>query len=291
MSATDQRRKLLAHFLSDFTLGFSDGLTVPFALTAGLGSLGRTETVIFAGLAELCAGSISMGIGGYLSALEEARDQQQPNTAHGDDLEESRGMLSPRQISAWTTGSRRGSEDSYTSTYSDEKKMGYNDDDVQTLTRHLAPLDLPADVVVQVINTIRQRQGTAQAARALHQQKDENLDGNGPRLTPVMSGLSISIGYLIGGLIPLFPYLFSSTIDSAMWWSTALCLAALFLYGSGKCWMLSKSHGSKRMSHAIKVRQTLWEGFRMLFFGGVAAAAAVLCVHLADGGGNDELVV
>ncbi|TEA18516.1 hypothetical protein C8034_v010900 [Colletotrichum sidae] len=43
----------LARFLSDLTLGFSDGLTVPFALTAGLSSLGRSETVIYAGLAEL----------------------------------------------------------------------------------------------------------------------------------------------------------------------------------------------------------------------------------------------
>ena len=62
------RSPYLTRFLSDFTLGFSDGLTVPFALTAGLSSLGRADTVISAGLAELCAGSISMGIGGYLAA-------------------------------------------------------------------------------------------------------------------------------------------------------------------------------------------------------------------------------
>ncbi|PSS00884.1 VIT family-domain-containing protein, partial [Coniella lustricola] len=61
-------RPSLTRFLADFTLGFADGLTVPFALTAGLSSLGQTETVIYAGMAEICAGSISMGIGGYLSA-------------------------------------------------------------------------------------------------------------------------------------------------------------------------------------------------------------------------------
>uniref|UniRef100_A0A8H7N277 Uncharacterized protein n=1 Tax=Bionectria ochroleuca TaxID=29856 RepID=A0A8H7N277_BIOOC len=68
-----KRDLFIARFLADFTLGFSDGLTVPFALTAGLSSLGTAQTVIYAGFAELCAGSISMGIGGYLSALDEVR--------------------------------------------------------------------------------------------------------------------------------------------------------------------------------------------------------------------------
>lgn len=58
--------------ISDATLGLSDGLTVPFALTAGLAALGDTRIVVFAGLAELMAGSISMGIGGYLGASGEA---------------------------------------------------------------------------------------------------------------------------------------------------------------------------------------------------------------------------
>ncbi|KAF9880652.1 vacuolar iron transporter [Colletotrichum karsti] len=80
----------LVHFLSDFTLGFSDGLTVPFALTAGLSSLGRSETVIFAGLAELCAGCISMGIGGYLAARDASRETpHSPSPAS----EEEQGML------------------------------------------------------------------------------------------------------------------------------------------------------------------------------------------------------
>ena len=53
------RLPTLSRFLADFTLGFADGLTVPFALTAGLSSLGETKTVIYAGAAEICAGSIS----------------------------------------------------------------------------------------------------------------------------------------------------------------------------------------------------------------------------------------
>ena len=55
-------------FVRDIVIGFSDGLTVPFALTAGLSSLGNTKIVIMGGLAELCSGMISMGLGAYLAA-------------------------------------------------------------------------------------------------------------------------------------------------------------------------------------------------------------------------------
>jgi hypothetical protein len=54
--------------MRDVIIGFSDGLTVPFALTAGLSSLGNTKIVIMGGLAELCSGMISMGLGAYLAA-------------------------------------------------------------------------------------------------------------------------------------------------------------------------------------------------------------------------------
>jgi len=58
--------------ISDATIGLSDGLTVPFALTAGLSALGNTKVVIYGGFAELIAGAISMGLGGYLGAKSEA---------------------------------------------------------------------------------------------------------------------------------------------------------------------------------------------------------------------------
>lgn len=58
--------------ISDATIGLSDGLTVPFALTAGLSALGDTKLVIYGGLAELIAGAISMGLGGYLGGVSEA---------------------------------------------------------------------------------------------------------------------------------------------------------------------------------------------------------------------------
>ncbi|TVY32819.1 Vacuolar iron transporter [Lachnellula subtilissima] len=58
-------------YMRDIILGFSDGLTVPFALTAGLSSLGSAKLVILGGLAELFSGAISMGLGGLLAALTE----------------------------------------------------------------------------------------------------------------------------------------------------------------------------------------------------------------------------
>jgi VIT1/CCC1 family predicted Fe2+/Mn2+ transporter len=69
----------------DSIIGFSDGVTVPFALTAGLSSLGNSKIVILGGLAELFAGSISMGLGAFLASItdrkhyevEEAREKQE----------------------------------------------------------------------------------------------------------------------------------------------------------------------------------------------------------------------
>ena len=58
--------------LSDLTIGLSDGLTVPFALTAGLSAFNDTKVVVYGGIAELIAGSISMGLGGWLAGRGEA---------------------------------------------------------------------------------------------------------------------------------------------------------------------------------------------------------------------------
>jgi VIT1/CCC1 family predicted Fe2+/Mn2+ transporter len=73
-----QTEHVEAHFTSsamvrDIVIGMSDGLTVPFALAAGLsGAVDSTQLVITAGMAEIAAGSIAMGLGGYLAARTEA---------------------------------------------------------------------------------------------------------------------------------------------------------------------------------------------------------------------------
>lgn len=64
--------KVDPRIVSDATIGLSDGLTVPFALTAGACPHLEIRLVIYGGLAELIAGGISMGLGGYLGAISEA---------------------------------------------------------------------------------------------------------------------------------------------------------------------------------------------------------------------------
>lgn len=66
------RFKMSPRMISDAIIGVSDGMTVPFALTAGLASLGDTKLVVLGGLAELIAGAISMGLGGFIGAKSEA---------------------------------------------------------------------------------------------------------------------------------------------------------------------------------------------------------------------------
>jgi len=63
--------KIDPRVISDAIIGLSDGLTVPFALTAGLSAIGSTKVVVYGGMAELIAGAISMGLGGYLGAKSE----------------------------------------------------------------------------------------------------------------------------------------------------------------------------------------------------------------------------
>ena len=80
----------------DTIIGFADGLTVPFALTAGLSSLGSGRLVVLAGLAELCSGALSMGLGAYLAAataqkhyeVEEARERREVREQPLDEEEE-----------------------------------------------------------------------------------------------------------------------------------------------------------------------------------------------------------
>ncbi|KXH46700.1 hypothetical protein CSIM01_10918 [Colletotrichum simmondsii] len=261
----------LSRFLSDFTLGFSDGLTVPFALTAGLSSLGRSETVIYAGLAELCAGCISMGIGGYLAARDSSPDASRtPPLATVD--EEEQGMLS---------SAGRHSEDEI----DDEKcQAGVVADEEEAVLRYLQPLGLPETTVVMVIGAVRSRPGGlswaseringTQASRPHALVEVDNVDKSHLLVSPIFSGLSIAIGYLCGGMMPLLPYFFASSVGHGLLWSIIVCLIALFIFGAGKSWLLGDGKTSRT--------RCLWEGLQMTLFGCCAAGAAVLCVRLVD---------
>ena len=68
-----ERHFTASDVVRDIVIGMSDGLTVPFALAAGLtGAIVKTNIIVTAGLAEIAAGSIAMGLGGYLAAKSDA---------------------------------------------------------------------------------------------------------------------------------------------------------------------------------------------------------------------------
>ena len=72
----------------DFVIGMSDGLTVPFALAAGLsGAVDSTSIVITAGLAEIAAGSIAMGLGGYLAGRTEIEHYEAEEKREYEEIE------------------------------------------------------------------------------------------------------------------------------------------------------------------------------------------------------------
>src|SRR5258706_9402246 len=71
----------------DFVIGMSDGLTVPFALAAGLSAIANTGVIITAGLAEIAAGSIAMGLGGYLAGRTEIEHYDAEEQREHDEIE------------------------------------------------------------------------------------------------------------------------------------------------------------------------------------------------------------
>lgn len=282
MPSKSSRSPFLTRFLSDFTLGFADGLTVPFALTAGLSSLGRADTVIFAGLAELCAGSISMGIGGYLAARDELLslpEEQEAHAAAGDE-EELRGMLQDTARSSHGEDSEDSMRRSLDEKRGESRDVPEHNPNEYVIRRHLEPLALSSPVLADILTNLKHQPGGMDlVARRLlsHQESSTSPDSHSADhllpVWPVASGLSISLGYVIGGLIPLLPYFFASTVGLGLRWSIGLCLVALLVFGSGKSWIL---HGGR----AAGWRRCVWEGVQMLVLGSLAAAAAVLCVTI-----------
>ncbi len=78
-----------SEFVRDTVIGMSDGLTVPFALAAGLaGAVSATSIIVTAGLAEVAAGSIAMGLGGYLAAKTDAEHYESEQLREHSEVKE-----------------------------------------------------------------------------------------------------------------------------------------------------------------------------------------------------------
>jgi VIT1/CCC1 family predicted Fe2+/Mn2+ transporter len=231
---------------------------VPFALTAGLSSLGHTDTVIYAGMAEICAGSISMGIGGYLSArgevaaAEKAVENCEVEVVDNDVQQES------------------------------EKGLAVCDDVV--VASYLEPLELPSQLREMVLRHTLSRPGIVEGLQETQWRRDrskgEERKEDEKMPSPTMAGLSVALGYLLGGVLPLFPYFFVSHVKDGLSWSFGVCAVALFVFGFCKDFALS---GEPRRMRWSDIRRSAWEGAQMVFLGSVAALAAVLCVRAFEG--------
>ena len=179
----------------DVVLGMSDGLTVPFALAAGLsGAIASSRVVLVAGVAELAAGAIAMGLGGYLAARSEA--------------------------DTWRSELRREHEevDEVPAEEKEEVRKVFKD------------WGLDGDVLEQAADAIcsdRDRWVEFMMREELH------LSEPDPKRARV-SALTIGGSYVAGGAIPLAPYLFHVPITTALLASVVVTLLALGVFGAFK---------------------------------------------------------
>ncbi|HUK61751.1 MAG TPA: VIT1/CCC1 transporter family protein [Dongiaceae bacterium] len=179
----------------DIVIGMSDGLTVPFALAAGLsGAIANTHVVITAGLAEIAAGSIAMGLGGYLAARSDAEHYASERRREEMEVREK------------TDFERAEVADIF-------RGYGLTDE-------HIAPVlaAFAAKPKAWVDFMMRFELG---------------LEEPDPRRA-LTSALTIAGAYIAGGLVPLSPYFFSATPRAALGLSVVFTLLALGVFGGLK---------------------------------------------------------
>ena len=177
----------------DVVIGMSDGLTVPFALAAGLtGTMTATsKLVVIAGLAEIAAGSIAMGLGGYLAART---DRDHYESERQREIRET--MELPEKETEEVADVFRG--------------YGMSEQDLQPVVKAIC-----ADQKRWVDFMMRFELG---------------FEAPDP-LRARDSAATIALSYILGGLVPLSSYMLVNDLHAALRISVAVTLAALFLFG------------------------------------------------------------
>lgn len=179
-------------WLTDIVIGMSDGLTVPFALAAGLsGAVHSTGIIVIAGIAEIAAGSIAMGLGGYLAGKTE---QDHYNSELKREYEEVE--LVPEK----------------------EKE------EVRAFFQNLG---LSEDIQRQAVEEIAKDKKVWVDFMMKYELGLEQPDPK--RATK--SALNIGLSYVAGGLVPLSPYFFIDTPVEALKISVIVTLICLFIFG------------------------------------------------------------
>jgi VIT1/CCC1 family predicted Fe2+/Mn2+ transporter len=217
--------------IRDIVIGMSDGLTVPFALAAGLsGAVNSSGIVVTAGIAEIVAGSIAMGLGGFLAGRTEADHYAAELQREYDEVERvpEQEKLEVREVFAGFGLSEQLQHNVADEMAKDKDKW------VDFMMRYELGLEKP------------------QANRASQ------------------SAITIGISYIVGGIIPLSPYFFIADSQHALYYSCAITIVCLFIFGYFK----SKVTGQPPFSGALKV----------LIIGTLAATAAYVMAKLINGG-------
>ena len=176
----------------DIVIGMSDGLTGPFALAAGLsGAVEATSIIITAGLAEVAAGAIAMGLGGYLAAKTDAEH----------------------------FASERAREERETQEMPETEAA-----EVADIMRSYGLGDETAATVVRAVRADRRRWVDFMMRFEL------GLEEPDPRRART-SALTIALSYVAGGLVPLAPYFVLRSVHHALVGSVVVTLLALLVFG------------------------------------------------------------
>jgi vacuolar iron transporter family protein len=192
------------HFTSsamvrDLVIGMADGLTVPFALAAGITGAVATSPhasslVVTAGFAEIAAGSIAMGLGGYLAART--------------DIEH---YASEREREELETVSLR-------------------DNEIEEVAHVFRSYGMTEEQMAPVVKAITSNQ---KRWVDFMMRFELGLEEPDPKRARV-SALTIAGAYIFGGLIPLAPYMIWSSVHTGLLISIAITLLALFIFGAVK---------------------------------------------------------
>lgn len=178
--------------LSDVVIGMSDGLTVPFALAAGLsGAVDSTHIIIIAGIAEVAAGSIAMGLGGYLSGKTEQDHYKNEVKREYYEVEHLR------------------------------------DRELEETKEFFANLGLSEELQEQATNEVAKDKDKWVEFMMKHELGLEKPDPK--RATK--SALNIGLSYVVGGLVPLSPYFFVDSPITGLKFSVVVTLFCLFIFG------------------------------------------------------------
>jgi VIT1/CCC1 family predicted Fe2+/Mn2+ transporter len=179
-------------FITDIVIGMSDGLTVPFALAAGLsGAVQSNSVVITAGIAEIVAGSIAMGLGGYLAGKTEQEHYQSELQREYEEV----GNVPEKE--------------------KEEVKLVFAQYGLNEHSQNIIADELSRDKDKWVDFMMKYELGL------------ERPDANRAR----NSAATIGISYIIGGLIPLTAYFFTQTPYQGLLISALLTVICLFLFG------------------------------------------------------------